>query len=496
MSDELEYYRSRLDELTGQVIRGDSIVSRAKRELGQRRKALGILSELHRAVRVDTPIEETARLALTAASSALKMDRTVLFEARQGPADRQLVAAASLGYTAADDPTLTPALIPLPDPPFTDSLLVTAATPSSDLIDLIRRATGMPFFVAVPIMAGPALHGLIVSGRLREQKPFFPPLDDGDVSTWQATAGFLGSAVLNGRLFARTKHMADSFLRFVPQEFLDLLGRDAADDVQLGDQTSLEISILFSDIRGFTSISERMTPEETFRFVNGYLAHAGPVILSNGGFIDKYIGDAIMALFPRSPADALQAGVELQAAAERFNHEAGLTSKVAVGVGVHTGRVMMGTTGFAGRLDCTVIADAVNLAARLEGLTKKYGASLVCSGDTIRQVTTAQSLPVIDHRQIDRVKVKGKSQPVELFDVFQADPPEIRQLKRATASTFTAGFTAYVDGDLNRAHSLLTQVITAHPSDTAANVLLSRVMTFMAEGLPNDWSGTVAMESK
>jgi class 3 adenylate cyclase len=489
MSDELSYYRSRLDELTGQVIRADSIVSRAKRELGQRRKALAILSDLQRTVRADMPPAEVARLALTAASTALKMDRTVLFEVTQGG----LAATTSLGYPSAEDPLGAAVRLPIPDAlrQESGSLLITATSPASELIESLRIAARMPYFVAVPVLAGKTLHGIIVSGRLREQKPFFPPLDDGDLATWQATAGFLGSAILNGQLFAKTKRMADSFLRFVPQEFLDLLGRDEVADVALGDQTTLTLSILFSDIRGFTTLSEKMTPDETFRFVNGYLAHAGPVIRKNGGFIDKYIGDAIMALFPGSPADALRAGIELQSAAASFNAVSGLPSRIAVGVGVHTGQVMMGTTGFEDRLDCTVIADAVNLASRLESLTKHYGASLITSGDSLAQLPSPP-----EHRLIDRVKVKGKSQPVELYDVFSADPEPTRTLKRQTLPIFAAALTAYTAGDLHAAHDLLTRVLTAHPSDTAANLLLDRITSFLSTGLPNGWTGTVALESK
>lgn len=508
MSDtpELAYYRARLDELTGQVIKSDSVVSRSKRELGQRRKALGILSELQRTVRADMPPAEVARLALTAASAALKMDRSVLLEPQP---DGRFAATITLGYAPSEDPALT-APIPIDLPADlrseTASRLVTAATPEDPFIAAVRSAIKLPFFVAAPVMAGKRCAGLLLSGRLREQKPFFPPLDDGDVATWLATAGFLGSAIQNAELFARVKRMADSFARFVPREFLDLMGREDLVDVRLGDQTSLELSILFSDIRGFTTLSEKLSPRETYEFVNAYLAFAAPVIRRNGGFIDKYIGDAIMALFPRSPEDAIRAGIELQLAANAFNLNppVRLPGPVAVGVGVHTGPVMLGTTGyggdgtggdFEGRLDCTVIADAVNLASRLEGLTKYYGSRLICSAEAFSHLKDPPA-----HRLVDRVRVKGKHDPVILYDLYAADDPETRALKHGTRHDFAAALDAYsharTPAELDPADVLLAAVLERHPTDLAALLLATRIKHFQAEGLPENWTGVVSLDTK
>jgi class 3 adenylate cyclase len=494
-SAELSYYRDRLDELTGQIIKSDSIVSRSKRELGQRRKALALLSELQRTVRADMPEAEVARLALSSAATALKMDRTVLLRTEDGA---HFTAAHTLGYPPAEDPALAGLSLVLPQfASESASRLVTAATPRDDATSALSAALRLPFFVAAPVFAGKRCAGLIVSGRLREAKPFFPPLDDGDLSTWQATAGFLGSAILNADLFARVKAMADSFSRFVPREFLDLLGRDDLLHISIGDQTHLELSILFSDIRGFTTLSEKLSPEETFAFVNAYLAFAAPVIRRNGGFIDKYIGDAIMALFPRSPEDAVRAGIELQTAADAFNRNPPLRlpGTVAVGVGIHTGNVMLGTTGYQNgpeaRLDCTVIADAVNLASRLEGLTKYYGSRLILSADTLSKIPYPPA-----HRLVDRVRVKGKSDPVLIYDVYAADDPETRALKHGTRHDFAAALSAYTTGDLAAANVLLAAVLERHPTDLAALLLATRIQHFQSEGLPENWNGVVSLDTK
>lgn len=479
MSDEISYYKARLDELTGQVIRGDSVVSRAKRELGQRRKALGILAELQGEVRVDMPEGEVMRRALTATARALKMDRSVMI-LQDGDGWR---VAMSLGYPAAEDPVGKM----LGGVAF-ETRVVTAATVVDARVAELREVLKFPYFVAVPVKVGEREVGLLVSGRLREQKPFYPALDEGDLATWQATAGFLGAALYNGELFRKTVALAGSFSRFVPGDFLRLLERGSILEVGMGDHRAMEMTVLFSDIRGFTSVSEKLSPRETFEFVNGYLKHAAPVIARHGGFIDKYIGDAIMALFPDGPAGAVAAGVELRDAVAAYNAESGLPP-ISVGVGVHSGPVILGVTGFANRLDCTVIADAVNLASRIEGLTKVYGSPVLASGEAWRQMAESDRP---EGRVVDVVRVKGKREPVELVDVFAGDIERVREHKRKTLPMFEAGRAAYVRGDLPAARQHLEQ---CH-GDLAAKVLLGRIAQFEKSGLPVGWDGVVALEAK
>ncbi len=138
----------------------------------------------------------------------------------------------------------------------------------------------------------------------------------------------------------------------------------------MGDHVQREMTVFFSDIRDFTTLSETMTPQENFDFLNSYLRRATPIIRTNHGFIDKYIGDAIMALFPREPADALQSAVELQRDLVDYNQgrkKAGY-KPVRVGIGLHCGELILGTIGEEERMQTTVIADAVNVASRIEGL--------------------------------------------------------------------------------------------------------------------------------
>lgn len=211
------------------------------------------------------------------------------------------------------------------------------------------------------------------------------------------------------------KHTNVSIERFVPQAFLSIVGKPSVADVELGDNKRRTMSILFSDIRGFTTLSEQMSPDETFAFINTYLERMGPVIRDHHGFIDKYIGDAIMALFANAD-DALQAGLAMLAALEGFNAERRATGlpPIEIGIGINTGSLMLGTIGEKHRMDGTVISDAVNLAARIEGLTKDYAAPMLISEFTYRELSNPEARAI---RPVDVVVVKGKTRPVAIYAV-------------------------------------------------------------------------------
>ncbi|WP_428663755.1 adenylate/guanylate cyclase domain-containing protein [Reyranella sp.] len=206
-----------------------------------------------------------------------------------------------------------------------------------------------------------------------------------------------------------------SIERFVPHAFLSIIGKPSIVEVELGDNKRESMSILFSDIRSFTTLSEGMTPDENFAFINAYLERMGPVIRDHNGFIDKYIGDAIMALFANAD-DAVRAGLAMLGALDGFNEArraAGL-EPIAIGVGINTGLLMLGTIGEKDRMDGTVISDAVNLAARVESLTKEYGAPLLISEFTLQALADPKAY---DIRPVDVVVVKGKTRPVGIYAV-------------------------------------------------------------------------------
>jgi two-component system sensor histidine kinase ChiS len=255
------------------------------------------------------------------------------------------------------------------------------------------------------------------------------------------------------------------------------------------------MTVLFSDIRGFTELSEGMTPKDTFDFVNHYLGYMEPVIRRNNGFIDKFIGDSIMALFHESVDDAIDAAIEMRRTLMQFNadrtdlgHE-----PINSGVGIHTGNLMLGVVGGEGRIDGTVISDAVNLASRLEGLTKIYRTSIIISEDTLIKLNNPGKY---NFRFLDVARVKGKKEAVYIFEVLDGEPEDIRELKIQTRNTFGKGIEAYKNRNFPEALELFTEVVKINPADAASTFYINRCKNITGKQLPDDWSGIEVFDAK
>ncbi len=283
--------------------------------------------------------------------------------------------------------------------------------------------------------------------------------------------------------------------RFVPREFLRILKRESIIDVQLGDYVLEEISILFSDIRSFTTLSEQISPKENFDFLNEYLSLMGPIIRHHDGFIDKYIGDAIMALFPLNVEHSIDASVEMmkQLSIYNANRVSRGAQPISIGIGLHVGSVMLGTVGEIERMDGTVIANAVNLASRLEGLTKLYGTSLVVSEDILHKLADRDAYRT---RFLGKVKVKGKREAISVFEVYDGDVEEIKSLKEKTKVEFEHGLHHYLTKEFTRAAMAFEAVLAVNASDKSAKYYLEGSARFMVSGVPDDWEGVEVMETK
>ena len=254
---------------------------------------------------------------------------------------------------------------------------------------------------------------------------------------------------------------------FVPHEFLRILGRESIIDLQLGDQVQRNMTILVADIRQFTTLSEQMTPRENFNFINEYLRYVGPSIRQYGGFIDKYIGDAVMALFQSGPDDALRAAIAMNNHVAEFSKVRKSTEKapIEIGVGLHTGPLMLGTVGEEKRMETTVISDAVNQAFRLQDLTKEFGAKILISGHTYNQLNNPEDFSI---RFLDKVTVKGKHDVVTIYEVFDCDSEENRAMKSATSELFVASAEAFHRGDLTVARKGFMALSEDHPTQDPA----------------------------
>lgn len=178
-------------------------------------------------------------------------------------------------------------------------------------------------------------------------------------------------AIENAAAYYTQQQLSEAYSRFVPKELLSLLSKKSILETQLADQTEGLMTVMFSDIRGFTTISEKMTPSENFQFINNYLGMIAPVIKEHNGFIDKFIGDAIMAIFPARAENAVEASLAMMKALKQFNELRQKENKdpIDIGIGIHTGHLMLGIIGHENRMEGTVIGDSVNLASRIEGLT-------------------------------------------------------------------------------------------------------------------------------
>ncbi len=277
------------------------------------------------------------------------------------------------------------------------------------------------------------------------------------------------------------KKIISSYDRFVPYQLLKLIGKNNIIDVKLGDQIEKKITILFTDIRDFTTLSETLSPEENFNFINSYFSQMEPIINVQDGIIDKFIGDAIMAIFPNDANDALHCALLMLKQLKHYNEgrkRAGY-KPINIGIGLNTGLAMLGTIGGFSRMESTVISDSVNLASRIESLTKKYGVKLLISEHTLRNIAVASEHCI---RFIDRVLVKGKYQPQSVYEVFDQDEPEIKKLKLETKQMFEEALAYYHFKQIEEAKELLDKCVKLNPDDQPAKVYLKRCKMFLKTG--------------
>ncbi|BAY10256.1 adenylate/guanylate cyclase domain-containing protein [Calothrix sp. NIES-2098] len=276
--------------------------------------------------------------------------------------------------------------------------------------------------------------------------------------------------------------------RFVPHEYLKFLRKESITDVHLGDHVSKIMAVMFSDIRSFTTISEDMTPQENFNFVNAYLKRVSPEIRSNYGLIVKFLGDGMMAVFPDGADDAVAAGVAKHQRVHEYNQqriEKGYLP-LQVGVGIHVGHMMLGMVGEENRMQGDAFSDNVNLTARLEGLTKFYGVSLLISEQTLEHLSNSKKYEI---RFLDRAVVKGKTEPISVYEILDAESSEVRLLKLQTQPDFEQGVQYYRQGDFELAKDYFAKVLALNAADKTADLYLNRVNFLLQKGKPVNWDG-------
>ena len=293
----------------------------------------------------------------------------------------------------------------------------------------------------------------------------------------------------------KINELLNSMRRFVPFEFLNFLDKKSITEISLGDQVNQEMTVFFSDIRSFTKLSESMTPRETFNFINSYLKRMGPLIRENKGFIDKYIGDSIMAIFPTDPDYALLAGISIRKELVLYNSQRLSYGypPIHIGIGIHTGNLMLGTIGESQRMDTTVIADSVNLASRIEGLTKFYGVTTIITEITKSKLKNPDQFNM---RFIGLVQVVGKEESVPIYEVYDGDDEKTFEFKHRTTPKFEEAMQYYIEGKLKESHKLIKEIYLENILDKPSEVYLRKIKYLYKHGLPADWKGVDRMLSK
>ena len=269
-----------------------------------------------------------------------------------------------------------------------------------------------------------------------------------------------------------------SYSTFVPKEFLGLLGKDSITDIGLGNIFKTNLTILFSGIRGFASICEKINPEELFELLNEYYTKVTAIIHKNNGFIDKFIGDEIVVLFPLSPEDAINTSKEMVKYLEIFNENQAKKQKltIKIGIGIHSGPVTLGTLGGNDRMDTTVIGNAVGIAKKLESLTKTFFTTVIISEHIYSQL---QKKTREENREIDHIKLRGTEGFITIYEYFGGDSENIRNKKIINSSNYFHGLTLYRGGLTKKAKEIFSICLSIIPDDPIYSLYINRCNDFL-----------------
>ena len=294
----------------------------------------------------------------------------------------------------------------------------------------------------------------------------------------------------------KRKFLQDTLIRYVTKQVVDLILEHPETIVLDGEER--EATILFSDIRGFTSLAEKMKPKELVQMLREYFTLMVGVVFQFQGTVDKFIGDAIMSIFGAPTPQSNHAELAVRTALEmrrllgifNANRVQKEQKPVDIGVGISTGAVVVGNIGSEQRLEYTAIGDAVNLASRLEGINKQYGTHIIMSEFTYHHVKN-----VIVERELDEVRVKGRHEPVKIYEVM-GKPGEVSEITKKLRDRFAQGLAHYRKKAWDGAVEQFQQVLQLAPSDVPAQLYLDRCAMYKQNPPPEDWDGVFEMTTK
>lgn len=294
----------------------------------------------------------------------------------------------------------------------------------------------------------------------------------------------------------RKKEIKMAFQHYVAPAVVNQM-LDQVDQLHLGGERK-QLTALFSDIRGFTSISEKMSPEALVRFLNEYLSAMTNIVLVYEGTVDKYMGDAIMAFYsapleqPDHAMRACRTALDMMTRLRelRIEWETRGLPPMNIGIGINSGDMSVGNMGSEERFDYTIMGDNVNLASRLEGINKQYGTNIVISQFTYALI---QEQPFVV-RELDAVRVKGKQEPVVIYELRGYGPLDAQA--GTMLNRFHEGLAAYQQRQWQQAMTHFQDVLRLDASDEPAKLYLERCETYQQSPPPDDWDGVYVMTTK
>ena len=336
------------------------------------------------------------------------------------------------------------------------------------------KREGIKSLCIFPIFKGKKYIGTIYL----ENKSLEGIFDENRKEILQHISSQLAISFENAKLYDDMNSLNSSYERFLPKEFLKQLGKGDVRNIKKGDASTKEMAVLFSDIRSFTDLTEKMNPSESFSFVNEILSYLAPIISKNNGFIDKFFGDCIMALFPYNVDDSINCGFEMLSALEIYNKECRKdVQDVQIGIGIHYGNVMLGTIGAEDRIDATVISDTVNTASRVESLTKALGATFVVTENVLQNCKSIHK-----NRYIGKYLLKGKEIPMSLFQMLEDKNEE-------NIEEFTNGIQFFESGKFEESEKIFSNL-----NDKTSNYLEKVVKFYKKYSFNESWSGEIKID--
>jgi class 3 adenylate cyclase/DNA-binding response OmpR family regulator len=367
-------------------------------------------------------------------------------------------------------------------------------------------------YITLPLtIAGKNFASIHIANTINE---YFTPSIMENINVFTGAASpVIANALSMHELAELQRNTRIAFARYVPADVMDEIINETVNKGR--NSESRNVSVLFSDIRNFTTISEHSIAQEVVDFLNAFFSKMGNEIISEGGHIDKFIGDEIMAVFgafasmENSPGNAIYAAIKMLAALDKINSSGSKISQnnIDIGIGINYGECILGNIGFQNKMDYTVIGDTVNLASRVESLTKQYCHPLIIT-EYVYETTKDKFI----HRQIDNVRVKGKEKPVGIYAVYtgfsgaeenhvlreSANLPSVPSLliNKETLDNYNKGLRTFYLREWKLAHEYFEKAIETNNNDFLSRFYLERTIEFEHNPPPDNWDGVVILEEK